>query len=148
MAQPIKNEADILGLISKMQVQLFAIDQKLNTLITRTVPGAKFPTMPVVVTSQATPKTRPMHTAICADCKKECSIPFKPSGDRPVYCQECFSRRKSGNTPINDKSKETIIAPTIAAPIKEVPKPQAKKKKRIAAVKKPVTKKKTAPKKK
>jgi CxxC-x17-CxxC domain-containing protein len=34
------------------------------------------------------------HTAICSDCKKECTVPFKPSGDRPVYCKECFAKRK------------------------------------------------------
>jgi len=35
-----------------------------------------------------------MHKAICADCKKECTVPFKPSGDRPVYCKECFAKRR------------------------------------------------------
>lgn len=39
---------------------------------------------------------REMHKATCADCKKECEVPFKPSGDRPVYCKECFSKRKGG----------------------------------------------------
>ena len=38
---------------------------------------------------------REMHKATCADCKKECEVPFKPSGDRPVYCRECFSKRKN-----------------------------------------------------
>ncbi len=37
-----------------------------------------------------------MHKATCAGCQKECEVPFKPSGDRPVYCKECFSKRKSG----------------------------------------------------
>ncbi len=37
---------------------------------------------------------REMHKATCADCQKECEVPFKPSGDRPVYCKECFSKRK------------------------------------------------------
>ena len=37
---------------------------------------------------------REMHKATCADCKKECDVPFKPSGDRPVYCKECYSKRK------------------------------------------------------
>ena len=37
---------------------------------------------------------REMHKAICADCNKECEVPFKPSSDRPVYCKECFSKRK------------------------------------------------------
>lgn len=39
---------------------------------------------------------REMHKATCAECKNECEVPFKPSGDRPVYCKECFSKRKEG----------------------------------------------------
>lgn len=38
---------------------------------------------------------REMHTVICAECGKETQVPFKPSGDRPVYCQECFANRRS-----------------------------------------------------
>ncbi len=37
---------------------------------------------------------REMHKAVCADCGKECEVPFKPSGDRPVYCRECFQKHK------------------------------------------------------
>jgi len=37
-----------------------------------------------------------MHKATCSNCKKECEVPFKPSGDRPVYCKDCFSKRKDG----------------------------------------------------
>lgn len=37
---------------------------------------------------------REMHKAVCDDCKKECEVPFKPSGDRPIYCKDCFSKRK------------------------------------------------------
>ena len=36
-----------------------------------------------------------MFKATCAECQKECEVPFKPSGDRPVYCKECFSKRKN-----------------------------------------------------
>ena len=39
-------------------------------------------------------RPREMHKAVCADCKKECEVPFKPSGDRPVYCRDCFSKRR------------------------------------------------------
>ncbi|MFH1800971.1 MAG: CxxC-x17-CxxC domain-containing protein [Candidatus Omnitrophota bacterium] len=38
-----------------------------------------------------------LHKAVCADCQKDCEIPFKPTGERPVYCKECFSKRKAGN---------------------------------------------------
>ncbi len=37
---------------------------------------------------------RDMHTAVCADCKNECEVPFKPSEDRPVYCRDCFRKHK------------------------------------------------------
>jgi len=40
-------------------------------------------------------RPREMHKATCADCGKECEVPFKPSGDRPVYCRDCFSKRKT-----------------------------------------------------
>jgi CxxC-x17-CxxC domain-containing protein len=41
---------------------------------------------------------RVLHKAVCADCQKDCEIPFKPTLERPVYCKECFSKRKSGNS--------------------------------------------------
>jgi len=37
---------------------------------------------------------REMFKATCAECKKECEVPFKPREDRPVYCKECFSKRR------------------------------------------------------
>jgi len=37
---------------------------------------------------------REMHKAKCADCGNECEVPFKPSGDRPVYCSECFQKHR------------------------------------------------------
>lgn len=33
-------------------------------------------------------------TATCADCGKEASLPFKPRGDRPVYCSDCFRNHR------------------------------------------------------
>ncbi|MEZ5334937.1 MAG: CxxC-x17-CxxC domain-containing protein [Methanolobus sp.] len=37
---------------------------------------------------------REMHKAICSDCKQETEVPFKPSGERPVYCRECFQNHR------------------------------------------------------
>jgi CxxC-x17-CxxC domain-containing protein len=37
---------------------------------------------------------REMHKATCADCKQETEVPFKPSGDRPVYCRECYQSHR------------------------------------------------------
>ena len=39
---------------------------------------------------------REMHKATCAECKKECEAPVKPRDDRPVYCKECFAKRRNG----------------------------------------------------
>ncbi len=35
-----------------------------------------------------------MHKAVCSECGKECEVPFKPSGDRPVYCRDCFMKKR------------------------------------------------------
>ncbi|MBR2100582.1 MAG: zinc-ribbon domain containing protein [Eubacterium sp.] len=35
---------------------------------------------------------REMHDAVCAQCGKECQVPFEPKEDRPVYCSECFAK--------------------------------------------------------
>lgn len=37
---------------------------------------------------------REMHKATCSDCKQETEVPFKPSGDRPVYCRDCFQKHR------------------------------------------------------
>jgi len=39
-----------------------------------------------------------MHRSVCADCGKECEVPFQPTGDRPVYCQECWVKRRPPRT--------------------------------------------------
>lgn len=31
-----------------------------------------------------------LHDVICTDCGKNCKVPFRPSGDKPVYCKDCF----------------------------------------------------------
>ena len=37
---------------------------------------------------------REMHKAICSECGKECEVPFKPTEGKPVYCRECFDKKK------------------------------------------------------
>ena len=32
----------------------------------------------------------------CEKCGERCQVPFKPTGDKPVYCSICF--RKGGNS--------------------------------------------------
>ena len=37
---------------------------------------------------------REMFDAVCAECGKPCKVPFQPREDRPVYCSECFAKRR------------------------------------------------------
>ena len=37
---------------------------------------------------------REMHSVVCAECGIDTTVPFKPRGDSPVYCRDCFSKRR------------------------------------------------------
>ena len=39
-------------------------------------------------------RTREMFEAVCANCGKTASVPFRPSGSKPVYCSDCFESRR------------------------------------------------------
>ncbi len=56
-----------------------------------------------------------MNDAVCAECHKQCQVPFRPSGDKPVYCNDCF---RGQNGPSERPSFNN-------APRKEYNKPQA-----------------------
>ncbi len=34
-----------------------------------------------------------LHSAVCTTCHKNCEVPFRPNGDKPVYCRDCFAGR-------------------------------------------------------
>ncbi len=37
---------------------------------------------------------REMFPVVCAACGKDAMVPFNPSTDRPVYCNDCFRARR------------------------------------------------------
>jgi len=41
----------------------------------------------------------PMCDAVCAKCNKNCKVPFKPTGDKPVYCSDCFGAQRGESRP-------------------------------------------------
>ena len=159
MKKHLQNDPGIVGLITKIQEQLTLLDKKVDTLINRSLPKPA-EVKPLTKPFQQPVNThvqnggrqdnryreRVMHKTICADCKKGCEVPFRPSGDRPVYCQECFSRRKAGNSfkaNMDNRPKETAPAQTI-----NIDKPRVSEKKKPVAKKKSVEKKKPVSKKK
>jgi CxxC-x17-CxxC domain-containing protein len=46
---------------------------------------------------------RQMHKATCDSCNQECEVPFRPTGERPVFCRECFGKQDGGNDRGNDR---------------------------------------------
>lgn len=38
-----------------------------------------------------------MHQATCAECRKACEVPFRPTGERAVYCRDCFASKGGGS---------------------------------------------------
>ena len=38
-----------------------------------------------------------MHRATCSECGKECELPFRPTGNKPVFCSNCFGNKAHSN---------------------------------------------------
>lgn len=38
---------------------------------------------------------RQLFDVTCSSCGSKTQVPFKPSGDRPVYCRDCFMKQRS-----------------------------------------------------
>jgi CxxC-x17-CxxC domain-containing protein len=165
MKKQRQNEADLLGLVTRIQEQLTALDKKMDSILNKSLPQSiegrppLKPSFPQPMNAQGQGrerqndyhKGRPMHRATCADCKKECELPFKPSGDRPVYCKECFLRRRTSNTLkviTDNKLKEAPPVPAVIHAAINIPEPSVKEKKKPAVVKKSSGKKKLTSKKK
>lgn len=96
----------IEGLINKMAQQLIVLEGKIDALVSlASLAGRRADTMPQAPERKQDNgfRERILHKAVCADCTKECEVPFKPSGTRPVYCKECFAKRKNGATGPKEK---------------------------------------------
>lgn len=39
-----------------------------------------------------------MHKATCSQCGKDCQLPFRPNGNRAVFCSTCFETQKNGDS--------------------------------------------------
>ena len=39
-----------------------------------------------------------LFQATCDSCGAECDLPFKPTGNKPVYCRSCFRKKQEGGS--------------------------------------------------
>lgn len=114
--EPWKFEPNIGEIVTKIQYQLTSLERKVDALISQ---GQGAAARPVEEKRYHEPARRPdqpqpyqrsdarpvnnfrdrvLHKAVCADCGKGCEVPFKPANGRPVYCKECFGKRKAPHT--------------------------------------------------
>jgi CxxC-x17-CxxC domain-containing protein len=103
-------ETDLSGLVNKMYEQLVALEKKVDTLISRSSDraqdgdhfqksGPRFRHSDRGgARNDDRSREKNFTQAVCAKCGKECEIPFRPTGDRPVYCRDCFSARKDSGS--------------------------------------------------
>jgi CxxC-x17-CxxC domain-containing protein len=45
------------------------------------------------------------YKAICSKCGDDCELPFRPSGDRPVFCSTCFGQQNDSGAPRRDNNR-------------------------------------------
>src|SRR3989344_3389945 len=43
-----------------------------------------------------------MHDAICSKCGKRCQVPFRPTGEKPIFCSNCFEKERDSMPQRND----------------------------------------------
>ena len=117
------------GLMGKLLEHLVSVEKKLDTVVAQTTgkpSGNGDQTKPFQKPEpiQSPRRDRILYEAICADCHKVCEVPFKPSEDRPVYCKECFAKRKSqpnGRQTAGPGKSHAVLTP-VALPPKPVSK--------------------------
>jgi CxxC-x17-CxxC domain-containing protein len=140
--------ADLMTAVVRIAERLEVLEKKADLLISQTsprsfggqqapkpaqqpfVPPQSFQPAPVQRPNETKPaqgqphgqpqarRERILHKAVCADCHKDCEVPFKPTGERPVYCKECFSKRKSSHSlKTNHGNKPVASVPVAAGPM-------------------------------
>jgi len=49
-------------------------------------------------------RPKKMYNAVCSSCGNDCQVPFNPTGDRPVYCSDCFEANGGKSRQSSDRS--------------------------------------------
>lgn len=48
---------------------------------------------------------REMFSAVCDECGNSCQVPFRPRGDKPIYCSNCFGEKKGAGNRENEQPR-------------------------------------------
>jgi|APSaa5957512622_1039677.scaffolds.fasta_scaffold109300_2 CxxC-x17-CxxC domain-containing protein len=54
------------------------------------------------------PVRKEMTTVTCDSCKERCEVPFRPTSNKPIYCDRCFRKesRSSGRSNSGGQSSD------------------------------------------
>ncbi|MGE0269271.1 MAG: CxxC-x17-CxxC domain-containing protein [Candidatus Omnitrophota bacterium] len=160
MKKKAKSNQDVAGVMVQIQEQLAVMNEKLDAFMTKSLTElaqALAASKPAVRITPSAPQTqgpvrptqhkflnqRQMYAVVCYECGKDAELPFKPSGDRPVFCPECFAARK-GRTPPAPVVPGKLSSPSMSSPGLQSAAPSVtpalKAKKKAAPAKKTKTK--------
>lgn len=93
-----QEEPDILTLLQEIKTRLVFLEKKVDALASQPQERRQERSFGHDrVGRDGEFREKSFSKAICAECGQTCEVPFKPSGDRPVYCKECFSKREGGS---------------------------------------------------
>lgn len=60
-----------------------------------------------------------MFSAVCGDCGQRCEVPFRPTGERPVYCSNCFGGSKPHDSSRNFDRRDSQPQKSFSKPAAE-----------------------------
>lgn len=127
-------QSDIYKKISQIQEQLTRMSNKLDSFIEKIFaelddtepeekPAAKSqpisPEREIINQNKQQhqhPHQKKMYEYVCSECGKDCQLPFKSNGNRPVYCKECFAARKAARKPLVKVIKPAEIKEAVQSP--------------------------------
>ena len=52
-----------------------------------------------------------LYKTICSKCGKECEVPFRPNGEKPVFCRDCF--RENGGADAKRSDERSFSRPPL-----------------------------------
>lgn len=87
-------DSGVIALINKMQQQLVFLEKKIDILISQSSQRPSAAKGYGKTRQGNSFKERNLVKVTCAECNQECEVPFRPSGNRPVYCRDCFSKHR------------------------------------------------------
>lgn len=63
---------------------------------------------------------RELHMATCAECRQVTEVPFRPRGDRPVFCSNCYNAVREREQAAEEAMASAVASAPPGAPLPEL----------------------------